>query len=389
MGEFAIPDVPDVPTKVVTGRGTAQRVWEHVAALGGSRPLVVCDRGVHESGLVESIVGAAASDLQVCVFAEVEPDPTDTLIARGGRVAREAQADAIVAIGGGSGLDAGKAIAAEALDEGWIGRQDAPGQPTVAEEGVLPIVACPTTAGTGSEVTPFCVITFTQSERKLVLNNPAFYPRVAVLDPELLPSAPQPVRAAAGMDALTHAVESYTSKQATPETQELARQAIQIIGKYLPRAATDAGDLEAQSAMQAAATIAGLAFSKTRLGIVHAMALPLGALFHVPHGTSNAILLPYGMDFNRPAVEAQYAGIAAALGVDTSGLSGAEASAAAVERVRALGRECHLPQRMRDAGVKAEAIERMAADAIRSAHIAVNPRSIELSDLIDVYGRAF
>jgi len=364
-------------------------VWEHAAALGASRPLLVCDRGVHQAGMVEPIVAAAPDALQVSVFTEVEPDPSDTVIARGGQAAREAEADVIIAIGGGSGLDAGKAIAADALEEGWIARQDAPGQPTVAEAGVLPIVACPTTAGTGSEVTPFSVITFTQTQRKLVLNNPALYPRVAVLDPELLPTAPQPVRAAAGMDALTHAIESYTSKQATVETQELARQSIEIIGQYLPRAATDADDLEAQSAMQAAATIAGLAFSKTRLGIVHAMALPLGALFHVPHGTSNAILLPYGMDFNRPAVEAEYGAIAAALGVGAAGMGEAEASAAAVERVRELGGKCQLPQRMRDVGVEADAIARMAADAIQSAHIAVNPRSIELSDLIGVYEKAF
>jgi len=243
----------------------------------------------------------------------------------------------------------------------------------------------PTTAGTGSEVNPFSVITFADTKRKLVLNHEALYPRCAVLDPGMLTSAPKMVRVAAGLDALTHAVESYLSTRASEATRRRAAEAIRGVAEFLPRAAADTDDMPAQAGMQRAAMIASLSFAHTRLGIVHAMALPLSALFGVPHGVANAILLPHGMRFNLEADPEAFAEIAALLGTDVEGLPAAEAVALAPSAVEALAAEVGAPTTMGEVGVEASAIEQMADDAMKSAHVHVNPRAMNREDVIKVY----
>jgi len=385
-------------------------VRERLRELGVERALIVCGETVGQSDVVRELAAETAAPRELAaetaaprglaaetaaprgglaMFAQVEPDPSDATIAAGGQAAREAGAQAIVAIGGGSSLDAGKAIAAEAGRAGWMAEQDRPGQPTVIEHGALPIIAVPTTAGTGSEVTPFSVITFRETQRKLVLNHPAMFPRFAVMDATLLASAARGVRVAAGMDALTHAVESYVSRQATPGTRARCAEAISLIGRNLRQATAEPPDTEALAAMQRAALVAGLAFSKTRLGIVHAMALPLSALFHVPHGIANAILLPHGMRFNHLADAAGFAAIARALGCDTEGLSEEEAALAAVTAVEALADDVGAPRRMSEVGVAREAIARMVEDAMPSAHLKVNPREVARNDVVAVYEGAY
>lgn len=378
---------PDSPVEIVSGAGALAQVPLLLQELGASRTLVVCGQNVGRLPDAAKLV-EKNSDLFVGLFDQVEPDPSDSIIAAGGARAVELRADAILAIGGGSSLDAGKAIAAESVSPGWIATCDRPGQPTEVPEGILPLVAVPTTAGTGSEVTPFSVITFVGTQRKLVLSHPDLYPRIAVLDPNLLASAPRTARIAAGMDALTHAVESYLSKQATEQTQSRALEAVTAIAGHLRGAAAEDPPADDLRALQRAAMIAGLAFSRSRLGIVHAMALPLSALFGVPHGTANAILLPYGMAYNRPAAPEAFTNLAAALGVKVSGTQ-ADLGEEAVQAVRELAHEIGAPERMREVGVERSAIPRMAQEAIKSAHIAVNPRPVELSDLIAVYQEAF
>lgn len=384
--KFTREKFPDGPVEIVSGESTLEQVPELLQELGISRALVVCGQNVGRLPQVTELV-EVNPDLFVGLFDQVEPDPSDSTIIAGGARAAKLGAEAVLAIGGGSSLDAGKAIAAEAVSPGWIATCDCPGQPTEVPQGVLPIIAVPTTAGTGSEVTPFSVITFTETRRKLVLNHPRLYPRIAVLDPDLLASAPRQARVAAGMDALTHAVESYLSKQATEQTQSRALEAVIAVARHLRGAAAEDPSRDDLSALQRAAMIAGLAFSRTRLGIVHAMALPLSALFGVPHGVANAILLPYGMAYNLPAAPEAYANLAAALGVKVSGTE-ADLGEEAVQAVRDLAREIGAPQRMREVGVERSAIPRMAEEAIKSAHLAVNPRPVELSDLIAVYEEA-
>ena len=356
--------------------------------MGVYRALLVCGRNVSKLQQVTDFTTSCDGCFDIEIFSGVSPDPTDEEVTAGGQAGRDFEADVVIGIGGGSSMDAAKAIAAEIGAAGWVGRQDRPGEPTAIEHEVPPIVCVPTTAGTGSEVNPFAVITYTRTERKLVLNHPALQPQFAVLDPTLLTSAPDGVRVAAGMDALTHAIESYVNRKATSDTRRRAAEAVRTIAANLRAAVSDARDLTAQGAMQRAAMIASLAFAKTRLGIVHAMALPLSALFGVPHGVANTVLLPHGMRFNIPAASAAYAEIAELMGQDIGGLDEQEAAERAVEAVEALATDVGAPRTMREVGVQEDAIERMAEDAMASAHIKVNPRDITIEDLIEVYHAA-
>lgn len=381
MASYSVFD--DNPVRVVAGEGAADELWDLVGRLGTGPAFLVCGASVARRDWLSRLVEAASVPIEV--FAEVEPDPSDETVTRAGAVAAAAGAGVVIGIGGGSSMDAAKAIAAEAVAPGWVAAQDRPGEPTEVDAPPLPTVLVPTTAGTASEVTPFAVITFTQTRRKLVLSHPALYARYAVLDPGLLMSAPREARMAAGLDALTHAVESYASRQATPQTRARAYSAIEEIRTHLPGACADPPCAPSLGRLQWAAMVAGLAFSHTRLGIVHALALPVSALFGVPHGVANAVLLPYGMRYNGPAAEAVYGDIARALGeaaaVDDPGLRAADA-------VRRLAAAVGAPMSLAEVGVKEEALAEMAAEAIKSAHIRVNPRPLELADLIEVYGQA-
>ena len=381
--------LPGNPVEIISGPGALAQIFTYTDKLGCPRVLVVCGKNVSQLSQVAGLASAAPATTTVEVFDQVEPDPSDRTIAAGGTYACSLGADIIVAIGGGSSMDAGKAIAAEAGQEGWIFSQECAGQPTTVPDTVLPLIAVPTTAGTGSEVTPFSVITFTETHRKLVLNHEAFYPKYAVLDPTLLTSTPRVAQVAAGMDALTHAVESYISKEATGPSRKQARETIKLIARHFRAAIATPGDLEAQAGMQRAAMMAGLAFSVSRLGIVHAMALPLSALFGVPHGVANAILLPFGMEFNRRAAMPEFANIVAAMGVSDDEQSIESASRQAVAAVRELAQNVGAPQRMSEVGVDKSAIGRMAADAIESPHISRNPRTVCIRDIVGIYERAY
>ncbi|MFP3905083.1 MAG: iron-containing alcohol dehydrogenase family protein [Armatimonadota bacterium] len=379
----------DNPVVAYSGAGVLHHAYRLLEDWGVSTLMVVCGQSVSRLEAVNAFIADAPGDISVEVFDEVEPDPSDTTCVNGGRRARECGAEAVIGIGGGSSMDAAKAISAEAITPGWALAQDHPGEPTEIDFDPLPVILAPTTAGTASEVTPFSVITYTETERKLVLNHPRLYAKNALLDPQLLTTAPQEVRMAAGMDALTHALESLVSKRATDQTRSRCLESIELVSANLERVVANPENLQAQSAVQNGAMIAGLAFSKSRLGIVHAMALPLSALFHVPHGTANAVLLPYGMQYNYRADTENYAKAARAMGVDTSELCEEKAALAAVEAVQQLSDAVGAPSSMSEVGVEEEAIPQMAQDAIQSAHIACNPREIELGDLVEVYHKAY
>ncbi len=379
----------DNPVVAYSGAGVLDYAYRLLDDWGVTTAMVVCGQSVSRLEAFDQFLAGAPGTMSVEVFDEVEPDPSDTTCANGGREARECGAEAIIGIGGGSSMDAAKAISAEAVTPGWTLAQDHPGEPTEIDFDPLPVILAPTTAGTASEVTPFSVITYTDTERKLVLNHPKLYAKNALLDPEVVTTCPEEVRMAAGMDALTHAVESLVSKKATEQTRKRALQSIELVGANLKRVVANPQDLGAQSAVQRGAMIAGLAFSKSRLGIVHAMALPLSALFHVPHGLANAVLLPYGMEYNYRADTENYAKAAAAMGVDISELSQEAGALAAVEAVQQLSDAVGAPSSMSELGVEDEAIPQMAKDAIQSAHIACNPRDIEIDNLVEVYHRAY
>ncbi len=375
-----------VPTKVIVGPGTLAEVPEQAKQLGASRAVVVCGKSVAQSGYAEKLAEMLRrGGVEATVFSEVEPDPSARTIHRGAELLRESAADLVVGIGGGSSMDAAKAMAAVATNDVSVvdleGPHDYPNDP-------LPIICVATTAGTASEVTPFAVVTDTERSYKFPIISPQIYPKVAVLDPELLATAPTGALVAAGMDALTHAIESYICKAAHTHTQMCALEAIRLIGENLRRLVADPENIEAAQNMLVASNIAGFAFSNTRLGVVHAMALPPGALFGVPHGMANSILLPHGMEFNLIAAEDKFCDIAEALGASTEGLSLRDGAQLAVDAVRQLAQDINAPSSLAQAGVSEEAIPRMAEDAMKSGHIPINPRRVTKEDIVALYHAA-
>jgi len=253
----------------------------------------------------------------------------------------------------------------------------------------VPCVAIPTTAGTGSEVTVFAVITDRARRFKMTVGSPHLVPQVAVCDPELTLSMPQPLTAATGMDALTHAIECYVNTVHNPIAKTLALEAMRLIGRALRTAYANGRDLRARTEMLLASTLAALAFTRTRLGDVHAMSHPLGAHFDIPHGVANAILLPYVMAWNLIACTDTYPQIAEALGEPVQGVSRRAAAEAAVDAVRRLARDVQIPERLRDVGVTREAIPRLTEDAMKSGNVLVNPRATTAADIAALFETAY
>jgi alcohol dehydrogenase len=279
-------------------------------------------------------------------------------------------------VGGGSAIDLAKAIAVMATNNGplasYEGAERFPNQP-------LPLVALPTTAGTGSEVSPSSVLTDPARRYKFLLWSKRIIPSLAILDPVLAGTAPRGVRLNAGLDALTHAVESALSLESTVYTEPLALQAIKLIKHRLAQVVLGQDSRQAMEEMLAGANLAGLAFSQTRLGVVHALALPLSARFGIPHGAAVAALLPYGLEFNASVSSDQYDKILSALG----------SRGELPEVIRSLARELGAPLKMRELGVAAEEIPQMAEDAAQSGHLAVNRRRCTVADLEAIYKAAF
>lgn len=376
-----------IPTKVVRGIGAVDEIGKEAKALGAKKALIVTGKNIAKAGLIEKPEKPLKSaGIEVEVFDEVMPDPTVKLVEKGMEIVRKGDFDVLIGLGGGSNIDAAKAMSVMARNTGSIcdyeGTDKFP-NPT------MPIIAVPTTAGTGSEVTYSSVITDTDRDYKFVVWSSLIPPRVAILDPQMPATGPVMARISAGMDALTHAIESYVSKNANPYSESLALSAIKLISDSLRMSIADASNAEAMSNMQLAANMAGMAFTNTRLGIVHAIALPPSALFHVPHGIANAILLPYGMEFNLIGNPRKYADIAFAMRENIEGLTLMEAAMASVDAVRMLSIDIGAPQTLESAGVKKEAIPKMAQDGMRSGHLAVNPRQVTIEDVIRIFEEAF
>lgn len=377
----------NVRSRIVFGSGVVRTIGTETNRLGVGRALLVSDKQILGAGLLEGIAESLhEAGVKCVIFDEGEPDPSAEVVDRGAEIVEEEGIELLVALGGGSNMDTAKGMAvAVALSmpiakcRGWIERFD--NRPP-------PVIAIPTTAGTAAEITPFAVITDQEQRCKYWVGGAAIAPKVALLDPEMLTTAPRMVRVAAGMDALTHAVESHISKRANPYTEMCGLRGVELIAANLPAAAADRPSIEALSKMQIAANIAGIAFANAGLGIVHAAALPLGALFGVPHGVANGILLPHGMAFNRPACEEKLAELATSLGAKVGGMNREEASWAAIKAIRTLTGRIGAPGRLRDVGVREESFPMMASEAIQNSHLRINPRDVTEQDLIALYQAA-
>lgn len=376
------------PRVMRIGGGSVGQIAEVLGLFGLSRPLVVTDPWMLSSGTVDRCLDPLrAAGIDPTVFAETVPDPTDTVIEAGVAAFRAGDYDCLIGFGGGSPMDTAKAIAILAAA--------APGQkmrefkvPAQADRGAVPVICIPTTAGTGSEATRFTVITDTETDEKMLIAGLGALPLAAVVDYELTYSVPQRTTADTGIDSLTHALEAYVSKRANPHADSLALSAMRLIGRHLRIAYHQPRNAAAREAMMLGAMQAGLAFSNSSVALVHGMSRPIGAHFHVPHGLSNAMLLPAVTEFGLNDALPRYAEAARAIGVATIEDADQVAGSKLLEELRALNQELGVPT-PQGYGIGAERWEGllplMAKQALASGSPGNNPRVPDEAQIIALY----
>ncbi|WP_239683912.1 iron-containing alcohol dehydrogenase [Leucobacter musarum] len=375
-----------VPPKMRVGGGAIKSVGEVVKSLNASRPVVVTDAFLASTGVAQNVVDDLSTQgLNAVIFSGTVPDPTSASLDLGLEMIRAHQADIVIGLGGGSPIDTAKALAVLAVIGGSMRDLKAP----VSYAGeALPIVAIPTTAGTGSEATQFTVISDSETGEKMLCGGPSYLPVAAIVDYELTLTMPARLTADTGIDALTHAVEAYVSKKANGFSDALALGAIQAIGQNLRTAYFEGGNVEARAAMMQAATYAGIAFSNSSVALVHAMSRPIGAHFHVAHGMANAMLFAEVTRFSLGVADDRYAACARALGVASADDSDTAAAEALVRELQALKAELEVPTPERF-GVSAEAweaaIPEMAQQAIGSGSHLNNPKVPDASEIEALY----
>ena len=375
------------PQKTKFGAGVVAQVGDEVQRLGGSRVLVVTDPGLKASGVAERVVVIIGERVDhVEVFDEVVANPMDDDCARGASVASGMKADLIVGLGGGSSMDTAKAIAVLLTHGGKP--SDYFGADTLTKP-IAPLICVPTTSGTGSEVTPFAVITDSKTRVKMNILDSGVVPLSSFVDPELTVSMPAGLTAATGMDALTHAVEAYTCKLANPLTDALALKAVRIIVGSLRRAVADGSDLSAREEMALGSLIAGYAFGNADVGGVHCMAEAIGGFYDTPHGVANSVFLPLVTEFNVPSDLPKHADVAVALGVDTAGMSDAEASAAGVAVIRQLAADLSIPKFCELKGVKESDFGTLAKLAAANVSAESNPSPAGEAEYLELFRKAW
>lgn len=377
-----------MPTKVISEINSSSRLGEIIKKhLNCTKALIVTDQGIIDAGLLNEILASfETSKLNYVIFDQVEPNPKSELIGVGVEFLKKHKCEVVLGIGGGSVIDAAKAIAFMATNEGHVLDYEGVGRIT---NKALPIVAIPTTSGTGSEVTASTVITNEKTLFKTAIVSPYLFPKLAVLDPALTVKCPQSITAATGMDALTHAIESYVSKQAQPISQALALHAIKLIKENLLKAYFVGTDIESRSKMIEASMIAGFAFSQSLLGNVHAISHSLGGVFNIPHGIANAALLPFVIKFNLSACPEKMRDIAIALGADVSQLSTEEAAHKTLEIIIELNQSLNIPLNIKELGVSLDQLPKLVNDSMRSGNILRNPRLTNSNDIKTIIEHAY
>lgn len=378
-----------VPPMIVNGPGAAKEVGSFAKGLG-KKALIVTDIALEKLGLLNDVKNSLeTAGIPFAIYDKVVTEPTMDFVEEGLKVFKEVQAEFLIAVGGGSPMDAAKAIAALATNPGKM--SDFAGSNKISRPG-SPLMAIPTTAGTGSEVTQFTIITDTTRDVKMLIASPNVIPRVALVDPLLTLTMPQKITAATGLDALTHAIEAFVSVKAQPITDTLALRAIRVLAENIRPAWSNGDNIEARINMVIGAHQAGMAFSNSSVALVHGMARPIGAYFHVPHGVSNAALLPTVMEFSIPGNPQRYAAIAEAMGEFTEGLSVLDAAYLAADAAEELNVDLKVPT-LRELGVEEKKfnsiVEQMAADAIASGSPGNNPRKATREEIVELYRKAF
>ncbi|MHC9296918.1 iron-containing alcohol dehydrogenase [Mycobacterium sp. LTG2003] len=375
-----------LPRFAKIGAGAIDELGTVVAQLGILRPVLVTDKYLTETGQAERLVKTLrAAEVEATVFSDTVPDPTVASLSGGLDLVKAHNADGIIGFGGGSPMDTAKALAVLSANGGSIASYKAPNSYTGP---ALPIVAVPTTAGSGSEATQFTVITDGDTDEKMLCPGLSFLPIAIVVDFELTMSMPARLTADTGVDALTHAIEAYVSKRASPFSDALALAAMRSISRHLRRAYADGADRQAREAMMLASTQAGMAFSNSSVALVHGMSRPIGGHFHVAHGLSNAMLLPAVTKFSTESAVDRYADCAKAMGVVAESAGSAHAAEALVAELEQLCRDVEVPT-PRSYGIDREIwesrLETMAEQALASGSPGNNPRVPTKDEIVELY----
>jgi len=371
------------------GAGSRSVLADEIKKRGLKKVFVVTDKDLLKFGVAEKVTSFLdAAKIEYTIFSNVKQNPTVAQVKEGVQAFSTTGADVIVAIGGGSPIDTAKAIGIISNNPEFADVVSLEGVANTKNKSI-PIIALPTTAGTAAEVTINYVITDEENVKKMVCVDPNVIPILSIVDAELMLSLPPSLTAATGMDALTHAIEGYITKGAWEMSDMFELKAIEMIAKHLPVVVKNPSDVVARDGMAVAQYIAGMGFSNVGLGLVHGMAHPLGAYYDIPHGVANALLLPIVMEYNTESAISKYADIARAMGIKVDHLSPQEAAQAAVKAVKNLAIEVGIPEKLQLLNVKEEDLERLSQSAFEDVCTPGNPREVQLSDILELYKKAF
>ncbi|MBN2298556.1 MAG: iron-containing alcohol dehydrogenase [Deltaproteobacteria bacterium] len=381
------------PVKILSGNKAVSNIPFEMNAMGCKKAMIVTDKGVIDAGLINIVKEAFAdSDRQIgYIFDETPPDSSNRMVNKLAKLFEKLSCDCFVAVGGGSALDTAKG-ANIVVSEGTDDILKLQGNEIIKKD-LKPMIAVPTTSGTGSEVTKVAVIYNEEKNLKMSFVSDKLYPRIAVLDPRMTMTVPSKLTAATGMDALTHAIEAYTCIQKNPIDDIFARAAIELVRKYLVRATENGSDDEARLGMANASLFAGIAFSNSMVGMVHSLAHAAGGVCHLPHGIANAIFLPYGLEYNIAKVPQSIAEISGMLGGSIDYMEPEEQASVTVSMVKnllkKLNRISGLPIRLKDAGVAEDKLPAIAKAAINDGSLVFNPVEMDYEEALSVLKRAY
>ena len=376
------------PNKVIFGMDTIRSIADEIKRLGGTKPIIVTDQGVVKADLIEPVKESlGAAGMGFAVYDQVQPEPPDRNINEAAAMFKSEGCDIVIGLGGGSSMDVAKGVSVVATNGGDI--LDWCGVDVVKKRGA-PKILCPTTAGTGSEITRVLVLTDEKENTKKVVFSDFVLGETAIVDPMLTLSMPPKVTAESGIDALVHAIETYVSVNATPFSDMLAEPAIELIAEYLPIAWSKGSNVEARYQMSLAATVAGMAFGSGGLGAVHALSYPLGTEYHMPHGRANAVMLPHIMHYNISGNTRKFAAIAELMGSDVSDLDDLEAAHMAVAGVEDLLDTVNISYRLCDYDIPESDIPKLVEGGMLQSRLFVpNPRDLTEDDVREIYENAY
>ncbi|HAT4124696.1 TPA: L-threonine dehydrogenase [Clostridium perfringens] len=375
-----------MPAISLMGADCLKDAGEQVAELGFKKALIVTDKVLGQIGIVKKVTDVLDNkSIEYAIYDETKPNPTVKNVNDGLALLKEKECDFVISLGGGSAHDCAKGIALLATNGGEI--KDYEGVDK-SKKPQLPMVGINTTAGTGSEMTLFAIITDEERHIKMALVDKHLTPIIAVNDPMLMLAMPKSLTAATGMDALTHAIEAYVSTSATPITDACAEKAIELISNYLVNAVENGEDVEARDMMAYAEYLAGMAFNNASLGYVHAMAHQLGGFYNLPHGVCNAILLPHVQEYNKATSASRLAKIAKIMGGNIEGLTDEQGADLCIDMIKSLSETVGIPEGLGVLGVKESDFETLATNALNDACSLTNPRKGNLEEVIAIFKKA-